>query len=227
MENTIDNSRVALNGYPLNIVLMEAFKVKPDQIAGPSWLDGDCIVINAKMPNGVGKDQLPSLLQTLLAERFGLVYHRESRLRPGFTLIVDKNGPKVKSTDPNPKAGSMPAGQVRFGSALSSAGIKGSMTMASLAHFLSVRLSAPVEDLTGLTGKYDVDISWGLDPSFERPGPYALDYAKDHPEAPVAPMPTADLFSTIRDALGLKLESHKEQVDFVVIDHIERTPTQN
>jgi uncharacterized protein (TIGR03435 family) len=227
MENSIDDSRIALNGDPLNVVLMEAFKVKMDQIDGPSWLEGDCIVINAKLPDGASKDQVPAMLQALLAERFGLAYHKESRTRPGYALVVDKNGPKVKASDGTRKAGFPPSGGVAFGATLTSAGIKGSMTMDRLAHFLSSRVSAPVEDLTGLTGKYDVDISWGLDPSFERPGPYAVSYAENHPDAPVAPTPTADLFTAVRDSLGLKLESHKEPVEFVVIDHIERLPTGN
>ena len=227
MENTIDDSRIALNGDPLNVILISAFKVKLDQIDGPSWLDGDCVVINAKYPDGAGKDQVPAMLQSLLAERFGLTYHKETRLRPGFALTVDKNGLKMKASDPNAKFGGMPAGTVRFGATLKSSGIKGSMDMGLLVHLLSLRVSAPVEDLTGLMGKYDVDISWALDPSFERPDAYAISYAQNHPDAPVAPTPGADLFTTIRDSLGLKLESRKQQVEFIVIDHIERAPTGN
>jgi len=227
MENTFDPGVIGLHGDPLNIVLMEAFKVKADQIIGPSWLDTDCFTINAKMPEGATKDQLPSMLQALLAERFGLAAHKENRPRPGFALVVDKNGPKLKATDMNSAEAIQHAGQVRFGSTMSSAGIKGSMTMALLAHLLSVRVKGPVEDLTGLQGKYDVDISWALDPAFERPGPYAIATAESHPNADLPPAPAADLFMSIRDTLGLRLESRREQVEVIVIDHIERVPSEN
>lgn len=227
VENTVDAGRIALHGDPLNVVLMEAYGVKMDQITGPSWLETDCFAIDATMPKGATKDQLPSMLQALLVERFKLAVHKESRPRPGYALVVDKNGPKVKATDLNSPEAIQRAGRVQFGSTLNSAGIKGSMTMATLVRLLSGRVKATVEDLTGLQGKYDVDISWALDPSFERPGPYALATAESHPDAELPPAPTADLFSAVRDALGLKLESRKEQVEVVVIDHVERIPTEN
>src|SRR5208282_5471067 len=84
MQNSIGPGRIALSGDPLKVVLMEAFKVKMDQIAGPSWLDEDCFVIAAKIPEGATKDRLPAMLQALLAERFQLAFHKETRLRPGF-----------------------------------------------------------------------------------------------------------------------------------------------
>ena len=133
---------IALNGDPLKVVLMEAFNVKTDQIIGPSWLDADCFAINAKIPAGATKDQLPAMLQALLAERFKLTVHKESRPSPGYALVVDKNGPKLKASDPN--AAGPPAGQVAFSATLQSKGIKGSMTMASLAHLLSGSVAAPV-----------------------------------------------------------------------------------
>ena len=227
MQNTIDPGMIALNGDPLNVVLMEAFNAKMDQIVGPSWLDADCFTIDAKMPAGSTRDQVPAMLQALLAERFGLTAHKEGRPMPGYVLVVDKNGPKLKTTDLNSADAIQHAGQVRFLSTMSSAGIKGSMTMALLAHLLSVRVKGPVEDLTGLQGKYDVDISWALDPAFERPDAYAISHAETHPNGELPPAPAADLFMAIRETLGLRLESRKEQVEVIVIDHIERVPSEN
>lgn len=227
LENTVDAGRIALHGDPLNVVLMEAYGVKMDQITGPSWLETDCFVIDATMPKGATRDQLPSMLQALLVERFKLAVHKESRPRPGYALVVDKNGPKLKASDPNSNALGIPAGQVQFGSTLKSAGIKGSMTMTTLAHFLSVREAVPVENLTGLQGKYDVDVSRALDPTLEQPDQYAKARAETHPNAELPPPPTADLFMAVRDSLGLRLEPRKEQVEVVVIDHIERVPTDN
>jgi uncharacterized protein (TIGR03435 family) len=120
LENSVDAGRIALHGDPLNVVVMEAYGVKMDQIAGPSWLEMDCFVIDATMPKGATKDQLPSMLQALLVERFKLAAHKESRPRPGYALVVDKNGPKLKASDPNSNALGIPAGQVQWPSGIRS-----------------------------------------------------------------------------------------------------------
>jgi uncharacterized protein (TIGR03435 family) len=227
MEHTLDPGMIALSGYPLKAVLMEAFNVKMDQIAGPSWLDADCFAINAKMPVGATRDQLPAMLQALLVERFKLAVHKESRVRPGYALVVDKNGPKLKASDPSPKPAGPPPGQVTFGDSLQSQGIKGSITMATLARLLSLRVAGPVEDLTGLKGRFDVDLSWAPDPAFERPGAFAIATAELHPNADLPPAPTVGLFAAVKESLGLRLEARKEQVEVVVIDSIERVPSEN
>jgi uncharacterized protein (TIGR03435 family) len=80
IQNMADPGMIAFHGDPLKVVLMEAFTVKIDQIVGPSWLDSDCFAIDAKIPQGATKDQLPAMLQALLVERFKLVAHKESKL---------------------------------------------------------------------------------------------------------------------------------------------------
>jgi uncharacterized protein (TIGR03435 family) len=205
--------------------MMEAFKVKVEQIEGPSWLETECIDVSAKIPQGAPSDQVPAMLQTLLAERFKLAEHKEDRTRSGYALVVDKGGPKFKDDDP--KAGFMrtPDGrQVAYIGRFGRGGMKGVITMASLASSLSREGYGPVEDATGLTGKYDIDVSWVRDAAS----------APNDPTAP-APAPGADspasedrnLFAALRDSLGLRLERRSVQVQFVVIDHIERIPTEN
>lgn len=190
--------------------------MKMDQIVGPPWLDADCFSITAKMPEGATRDQLPAMLQALLVERFQLVFHKESRTSPGYALIVDKNGPKFKESDPS----SPTAGQVRFVAGPGASGLKGSITMAFLARNISLKLHSPVEDLTGLKGKYDVDISWAPDRTMEPGPPGSADAADNLTNG-------ADIFIAFRDSLGLRLERRKEQVEILVIDHIERVPTEN
>ena len=99
--SSIDPGSVTLKGVPLKAVLMEAFKVKMDDIEGPSWLESDCFEISAKMPEGATRDQLPAMLQALLVERFKLAARKENRPRPGFALMVDKDGPKIKESSSN------------------------------------------------------------------------------------------------------------------------------
>ncbi len=185
MEHTVDPGTIALNGYPLKVVLMEAFNVKMDLIVGPSWLDANCFAIDAKVPEGATKDQLPAMLQALLVERFKLAVHKERRTRPGYALVVDKNGPKLKASDLSPAG--PPAGQVTFGDTLQSQGIKGSMTIAALARLLSLRVAGPVEDLTGLKGRFDIDISWALDPSFETAGRVRYSWCGSTPKCRPSP----------------------------------------
>jgi len=206
------------------VVLGEAFKVPINRIIGPSWLDGDCFEVTAKMPEGATKDQLPAMLEALLVERFKLAAHKESRPSPGYALLLDKKGPKFKESDSH--AAGARAG-VTFGAAVGM--IRGHMTMASLARYLSRRLNGPVQDLTGLQGTYDIDVTWTPDRAFEPPGQYAQNIAAPHagPVDAQASLPTADIFSAFRDTLGLRLEPRKDQVEVVVIDHIERVPIAN
>jgi len=203
MHNSIDPGMVSFEGDPLRVLLSEAFEVKFDQISGPSWLDTDCFTLTAKLPEGARRDQIPVMLRTLLAERLKLSSHKETRSKPGYELVVDKNGPKVKLADL--KSNPANAGKVTFGMG-GKALIKGAMTMAFLARNLSTELGAPVTDLTGMKGIYDVNLTWEADLNAGN----------------VQDQSGTGVFTAIRELLGLRLEPHKEDVDIVVIDQIER-----
>ncbi|MEO8370705.1 MAG: TIGR03435 family protein [Candidatus Solibacter sp.] len=210
--SSIDPGSVTLKALPLKAVLMEAFKIKMDQIEGPSWLETECFDISAKVPEGVAKDQLPVMLQALLAERFKLVAHKVDRPRTGFALVIDKGGPKFKEEDPEAPFMGKDArpGLMFFGRNA----VKGVMTMASLASNLSRQGFGPVQDATGLTGKYGIDLKWASDKPLEA--------ADSDPSAP-----EASIFTAVRESLGLKLEPHTVPVQYLVIDRIERVPTEN
>jgi uncharacterized protein (TIGR03435 family) len=227
MDISVDAGRVALIGVPLKVVLMQAFNVKLDQIAGPSWLESDCYTVVAKIPEGATKDQLPAMFEALVVERFKLASHKESRARQGYALTVDKDGPKFKEASPSLRAPGGQGGQVRFGAAQTAASFKGAMTMASLARSLSTRLDAPVEDATGLKGTYDIDVTWVPDPSLEKPGLFAQTAAASGNAEASVPAGAANIFTAFRESLGLKLEPHKIAVEMVVIEHIERVPVDN
>lgn len=174
LSNHIDPERISLVGDPLKVILMEAYSVKMDQIVGPSWLDSDCFDIIAKVPRGSTKQQIGDMYRSLLAERFKLVAHKEPRDRIGYALVVDNNGIKIKQSEPAANAVRATAGHTTFGSTADSASIKGAMTMAALARFISNRLGAPVEDLTRMQGTYDVDLAWRTDPTLDKSGPVRL-----------------------------------------------------
>ena len=225
--NSIDPGSVTFTGVPLKGVLMEAFQVKMDQIEGPSWLETDCYEISARMPEGAGREQLPVMLQALAAERFKLVAHKEDRARSGYALVVDKGGPKVKEDDPKTNFMRSPNGRQLMAFGFAGHGLlKGVMTMATLASNLSRQGYGPVQDATGLSGKYDIDLTWTPDKGFE-PGAVDATAAAATPAGAEIAAPEASLFSALRESLGLKLERRSVQVQFLVIDHIERIPTEN
>ena len=230
LSNHIDADRVTLTGDPLKVVLMEAFLVKMDQIIGPPWLESDCFDVTAKIPQGATKDQLPAMYQALLVERFKLAAHKETRSRSGYALVVDQNGLRVKQSEPNLNVVHSNGGQVRFSAARNSAGIKGAMTMAMLARFLSTPLGAPVQDLTSLVGTYDIDLSWLPETGLEKLGRFAeagVSPANPPVGEPNVSAGVSNLFTSLRESLGLRLESRKMQIDVIVIDHIERVPVAN
>jgi uncharacterized protein (TIGR03435 family) len=162
------------------------------------------------------------MLQTLFAERFKMVAHKESRSSTAYTLVIDKNGPKLKESKED---STFMAGLPRGARAIRRGGgaIKGIMTMEALAQYLSRQLGGPVVDATGLNAEYEIDLSWAPDPAFEQTA--AAESGLQGSNA--ASTPIGDLFSAVRESLGLKLEARKTQVEFLVIDRIERVPTEN
>jgi uncharacterized protein (TIGR03435 family) len=231
IHNSMGPATVILRGDPLKIVLMEAFKVRAYQIVGPSWLDEECYEIVAKMPESATRDKIAAMLQALLVERFKLAAHKENLPRPVYALVVDHGGPKFKDANMNFRPMGPRPGEMMFRAALDTQGFKGAMTMARLAQLLSGRLDRPVQDFTGLKGTYDIDLAWAPDPSIDRPfsaGSFtAATAALGDTGADLPAAPTATLFTAIRESLGLKLEPRKEPVEMLVIDHVERVPTEN
>ena len=225
MKNSLGPGTVTFMGDPLKIVLMEAFKVKLYQIVGPSWLEQDCFEIVAKMPEGSTSDRIPAMLQALLGERFKLAAHKEDRPSPVYALVVGKSGPKLKEANLNFRAHQPRPGEVTF----RAGGFKGAMTMTLLARFLANHLGRPVEDLTGLTGTYDIDLSWAPDPTIDRSMAFsgAAPAASADAEVALPAALTDNLFTAIRDSLGLKLEPRSAPVEMLVIDHVDRVPTEN
>jgi len=203
-----------------------------DQIKGlPDWVMRDAYDIDAKVSEEdmaewqkpeSQKTMLQSMLQSLLEDRFKLKVHREIKDEPVYLLTVGKGGPKFKESDPtvaHPDGMKLPWGGVLVQS-------KGTpmlydTSMASLATLLSEMggrgAGRQVEDKTGLTGRYDITIKPpDMGPPPSSPGDAGGAAASD---------PASMLF-TLVEGLGLKLESGKQPVETLVIDHIER-PSQN
>lgn len=93
---TVQGSRVAIRYMPLYQLVVMAYRTKLHQLSGPNWMRSQRFDIDAKIPEGVSKDQIPEMLQALLAERFKLAIHRESREQPVYALMLARGGRSLK-----------------------------------------------------------------------------------------------------------------------------------
>ena len=262
---SVDCARVDIGNLSLMDLLWRAYRVRPYQISGPDWLSGQRFDIAAKLPEGVGADQVPEMLQALLAERFKLVAHTEGKEQSVYGLVVGKNGAKLKASDTETPAGGPAAappasgssemsfsrdangltisggGRLGAGPAHISMGANGALhveatkiTMERFAELLSSLVDRPVVDMTGIKGDYDI----ALDISREDLRNAASAAGVTMPvrpmragnagmQAPAASDPSGASIFTAVEQLGLKLEPRKDRLTTIVIDHVEKMPTEN
>ena len=211
--HTYPGGRVAFRGCTLQYLIEQAFDLQPFQVSGgPGWMQAERYDIDAKPPaSSTSGKSMPAntktppneeqrqMLQSLLVERFGLKYHRETREGPVYLLLKGNKASKlVDSKDKNayPWAGGIRGGMIT-GDGL--AGINESMQ--DLAKRLSPYLGRPVLDRTGISGSFD----------------FRSEYSSDD----VRPDVIAMILASVQD-LGLKLAASKGPVDALVIEHAER-----
>src|SRR5580692_3472944 len=241
----IDGAMVSFNGMPLKWYVHYAYTVKESQVSGPDWLSSERVDVVAKLPAGATRDQIPAMMQALLADRFKLTLHRDSKEFPVYALIVGKGGAKIKESPLDPDTDEGPGkanvdvnvtggdrgATISLGKGASVAFeaqrlVAKKVTMAYLADSLARFVDRPVVDMTGLTGTYDGIIPYNLDDV------RALILSSAPPGTPLPPR-QADVGETnvsLMDSLatlGLKMEPRKAPLDILVIDHIEKTPTAN
>lgn len=197
---TRDPRMVALSHVSLQNLMAQAYLIKNFQISGPDWLDTDRFDIVAKLPDGATRDQLPTMLQNLLKERFHLALHQDKRTMNALVLEPGKDGVKLKPIDSEVRDVRTAGGTHRW--------VAGKLTMPYFAGLLSNTVDQPVVDETGLKGVYDIDIEWASDETAGMDG-------------------TPSLPAVLADKLGLQIESRKTPVDIYVIDGVDRTPTAN
>jgi uncharacterized protein (TIGR03435 family) len=200
---------------PVKLMIELMYHLNGRQVSGsPAWLDTDFYDIEAKSDTPHSLDDLHVMFQNLLVDRFKLQFHKELRMLPAYELVVDKSGPKMVENN-SPEHFDIPIQPIGPG--------KIRATRCSMSHFswvLSQRLDRPVLDQTGLSQHYDFTLEWTPEP----PPGLALrgDAGAAPPPRELPPTSGPDIFTALREELGLKLESHKGPVDVMVIDHIER-----
>jgi uncharacterized protein (TIGR03435 family) len=248
---TGDPSQLRYSNVTLAAVIEEAYDVRRYQISGGGpWLDSERFDFLARVPEGATKDDLKGMLRRLLADRFKLVEHSETKLLPNYSLVVDKGGPKLKSPEvqntPKPWAigvddnGAPVVPSAAFGHPVTFSDkgmwtvmgpsnvtiVANSQPLSNLARALENHAGRPVLDATGLTALYDFSITFASTAetraallSSAPPGECVTCKADDEP--------IADLRTAVKERLGLSLVSGKAPLHVVVIEHIERTPTEN
>lgn len=241
---TSDPTQVSFTNASLTMLLSQAYNVQNYQITGPAWLESTRFDIVAKIPPGTTREDFRFMLQNLLAERFKMAVHKDSKEAPIYALVVMKGGPKLKESPKDDAAAAntppAPPQMGKDGRPQMGRGGRGMMvmigpkgfhmqaahsTMDQLCGMLSNQLARPVIDMTGLKGEYEYTLDFS---------PEGLAGLRGMPTMP-PPGGGADggpgegsvtLFTAIQD-LGLKLESRKGPVDQIVVDSAEKTPTEN
>jgi len=163
--------------------------------SGPDALSTDRYDVIAKVSPAASKEQRMLMLQALMAERFKLVVHRETKELPTYTLVVGKGGPKFRPVEDDGSAVEIGPGdglQIRAHH----------ISMKSLAAAPQGSVGDTVVDATRLTGLYDINLDFNVDESKPFEGP--------------------TVFEAVQRQLGLKLEAGKGPVEVVVIDHVEK-----
>jgi len=229
---TSDPTRITYRGTWLAPLLADAFGVRSDQITGLGAVSNERYDIAANIPEGATKEQFNVMLGNLLRDRFHLRFHMESKAVPVYALRVAKNGPKFKETARRADDATVPSGGIGATDAQGCPtvspnyqGIIGrpspgelcwvgqDVPLPNLARLIEQPAGRPVVDETGLKGGYDFKIrfEWG------RPAT----------NAGVSSDPAQSIFTAVEEQLGLKLESATHSFPQLIIDSIDREPTDN
>ena len=221
--------RVTVSNMPLDALIRMAYQLQPLQLlGGPSLTGSDRFDIVAKsateirlVPGTIGP--LQHMLQSLLVDRFNLKVHTEARELPVYVMAIERTdgrlGPQLHPSSldcADATAGAQPPGGQRRCGMNATPGYfsGGGVALSQLALGLSAILQRVVIDRTGLAGTFDFDLTWTPDSFVLGPPHAAAAFPLPDPNAPA-------MLTALREQLGLKINSPKEPVDVLVIDHVE------
>jgi bla regulator protein blaR1 len=205
----LTGTNITLEGY-----IRQAYEVRSYQISGPAWIKSERYDITAKPAGVANADQVRLMMQDLLAERFKLTLHREKKMLPVYELVVAKAGPKLQiiETDVHHTSSSANSNPGRV--------YAQHMSMAQFAEVLSHQTDRPVIDATALKGTYNFKLVWTPDDKQSNSPGQTNGSGTNDGDAP-------SIFTAVEEQLGLKLEARKAPAQMLVIDHIEKIPTEN
>jgi uncharacterized protein (TIGR03435 family) len=210
-----DPGLITMKNVDLFSMVALAWGLHRYQLSAPDWLDSTYFDVSARVPQGIDVDHYRRLLQSMLAERFHLTVHHDSREMRIYDLTAAKSGIKMKqSTNPATAADGLQPPPKTPPAAFHGAVTLNlpAMSTPRFAEFLSGFLDAPVEDATGLQGDYEIH----LRALIGAPSP-----GGDAGNAPPI------LSDALPEQLGLRLTPRKAQMDVLVVDRMDKSPTEN
>jgi uncharacterized protein (TIGR03435 family) len=204
----LPGGRLEIWNYPLPRLIEWAYGLDEGRLINlPEGFEAVRYDVIAKSPEPEPKrGGMQLMMRGLLAERFKLVIHHESRELVVYTLLTDTGGAKVVVSKTAEPAGPNPFRMTDAGTLIGTR-----VTADMLANVLSNQLGRPVRNMTEFTGRFDFTLRWAPDAQQE---------ATEIGERP-------SLLTALREQLGFRLEARRMPTDVVVVDHVERTPTQN
>ena len=275
----IDGARAEFNFLSLADLVCAAYKIKSHQLSGPDWMKTVRWDVQATIPEGSNKDQVPEMLQALLKERFKMEIHKDTKETNVYALIQGKGGHKLKDAEPEPaptpeaegadaknsaaQGGSATVNgeKVTFKQTGAGMTIKGGemgqvkttmnngslhmemakVTMTGLCEMLTRFVDRPVTDETQLKGKYQVELdvamaelmSMARQQGMAPGGPVGGGVSAPagggggpRPAESASEPGGSSIFGSV-EQMGLKLAPRKGPIEMIVVDHMEKTPTEN
>ena len=212
-----DNNQIAVSStsftgrnVTLRRLVAEAWHCQRNQVIGPSWIDRNEYDIAARLPDNAAREQIPLMLRSLLATRFQLKEHNETRSMRGYELTTAPNGPRIHPVQPGELSAPGPGlhfrGDMRQFADLLAVQISIPAPTSASVPVVADASPAPVLDKTGLSGVYDFTVD--LKPEIGTDG---FTFWK----------------RVLEDQLGLRIESRKTDVEFVVVDDAAKIPIAN
>ena len=242
-----DGAQVRYTFVPLITYVGYAYEIRNYQIVGPDWLRSELFDIVAKLPDGSTTKEVPRMLRALLEDRFGLKVHRETKEFPVYALEIAKGGLKMEelTADPSDAVDLLNPLNVSFtadraggtfslgGGSYFTAGDKGvegkKLSMTALTYMLTPFLDRPAIDMTGLKGVYDLELNISPEDLRAMQIRSAVNAGVSLPPQALRVLDNAsgDSLGAALDKLGLKLVSRKAALEVVVVDAMQKAPTEN
>jgi len=206
--------RATMQNVSLKKVMLNAYGIPDDReymVDGPDFLTAEHFDIDATFPADAPPAKVREMMQTMLASRFKLALHKETRQLPMYSLVVAKGGPKIHAET----SSTMQAGEGRTSGRAGHFEATG-ITMQKLADLIAKQAGHPVSDATGLTGVFDFTLDW--DPQAD---------LKVGTADGAGSTQGASIFTALQEQLGLRLESGKGPIEVLVVDRMEKLPMEN
>jgi uncharacterized protein (TIGR03435 family) len=217
--SSADPGQITYANVTPKLLIIRAFRARPNEISGPDWMDNVGYDIAAKIPPGTTEQRLQLMLQKLMEERLGMRIHREAKPLPVYALVAGKGQPKVQPAKDSENIGCRivsNGGRIDWSSEIRVE--CRNTTMAALAEQMPffAKVNRRFVDDTHLDGTYDFDLRWTPAPPQSGPGSKLVELQSK-----------GALFDALEKQVGLRIDDRKAPVETIVVDQINKAPVEN